>query len=107
MRTRTSDLAILLDAEKAAILAGEFDQLQGFSEQKLALLKACPEFTEKAALREKLIRNSRLLEAASNGVRAALDHIAALKDARNLSTYSADGTVHTEHCAVNRLERKA
>ena len=107
MRIPSSDLETILDAEKTAILAGDFDQLQDFSERKRALLNSNPDIADKTTLREKLVRNSRLLEAASNGIRAALSNIAALKDARNLSTYAADGTLHKEASATNRLERKA
>lgn len=88
----------LLDAEAAALLAGDIDTAVGLAEDKARLVDGIgPEGAHR--LRAKLERSARLLDAAAKGVRAARDRIAEGGNARGARVYGPGGTTETLRAA--------
>ena len=107
-----TELHALLDREKQALMAADFDPLAELLAQKETLLHqlACSKPTTDllGGIQTKMDENQTLLAAAIKGVSAARDRLEALKTVQNtLSTYAPDGRVEL---ALNRrrsLEKKA
>lgn len=111
--TAPSDHPLLacLETERAALLAGDLAALGPLGERKLALIEELDVATPAAPLPRiaaEIAHNQRLLAAAIRGGRAALDRIAAVRDARDsLRTYDSAGQKADLGPGHARLERKA
>ena len=85
----------LLDAQRAAVLAGRFDGLTDAALQIDAILPRIRGLTDAALarrLQQKSARNAACLEASARGVRAAQRRFAEILAARTgFSTYGGDG----------------
>lgn len=87
-----SDLESLLDATRAALLAGDLDGLAGLTRQlEAALAGAALSPADLAALQLRASHNARLIAAASRGVRAARRRLAEVTACQGLVTYDAAG----------------
>lgn len=108
----SSALAALLEEERAALLAGDFDRLASLAERKESLaagLETLADAEALAGLRDRLERNAALLDGAAAGVRSVAERLAAMREVRDaLSTYDADGRRRdARHGTAPRLERRA
>ncbi|NCO86073.1 MAG: flagellar protein FlgN [Rhodobacterales bacterium] len=108
----TSALLDLLETERAAILAGQFDSLAPLAPRKEALFAALAQAPADPATLDRLGRslthNQSLLEAAILGVRdaaARLDHVNTLR--QGFATYDSAGQKSTVATARPAFERKA
>lgn len=87
----------LLEAEKAALLAGDLERLTGMAERKEALIEALnsAEQADLELLKEldlKVQRNQGLLNSALDGIRTVARRMAAFRRVRgSLETYDAKG----------------
>ena len=87
----------LLEAEKAALLAGDLERLTGMAERKEALIEALnsAEQADLELLKEldlKVKRNPGLLNSALDGIRTVARRMAAFRRVRgSLETYDAKG----------------
>ena len=87
----------LLEAEKAALLAGDLERLTGMAERKEALIEALnsAEQADFELLKEldlKVKRNQGLLNSALDGIRTVARRMAAFRRVRgSLETYDAKG----------------
>lgn len=85
-------LESLLDATRAALLAGDLDALAALSLALETALDGAPlTAAQAAALRDRADRNARLIAAASRGVRAARRRLAEVTACQGLVTYDAAG----------------
>ncbi|MBI1417327.1 MAG: flagellar protein FlgN [Limimaricola sp.] len=111
--TASSDHPLLdcLERERAALLAGDLAALGPLGERKLALIEGLDVASTTAPLLRiaaEIARNQRMLAASIRGGRAALDRIAAVRDARDsLRTYDSAGQKADLAPGRARLERKA
>ena len=101
-----------LEAEKEALLASDFERLEPIRAELASVLT--PEGDEPLdkrqldRLRDMVVRNRRLLEAAMEGVRDAQSRLRTLRDVQqSLRTYGADGKRANFSMENHRLERKA
>ena len=87
----------LLDAERAALLAGDLEGLSEMISTKEALIgqlndKGPGDIADWQALDQQLKRNQLLLDGALDGIRAVAGRLAKLREMKGpLETYSADG----------------
>ena len=94
------DLSAVLEAERAALAAGAFEDLAELAARKTALLAeldAAPPTRaagpQLEAVKRDAAHNARLLDAAARGLRAAIDRLAAMQRvATHLDTYTEAGT---------------
>ncbi|KPP83519.1 MAG: FlgN protein [Rhodobacteraceae bacterium HLUCCO07] len=107
-------LVALLEAERAALLAGDFERLIGMLDDKAALidqLDAADDLTEDMlhALRTRLERNQALLDSALAGIRGVAGRIGALhRMRRSLDTYDQTGRRTTIEGSIDHVvERRA
>lgn len=106
-------LKSLLDAERAALLKGDFDRLSELMEEKQALAEALSHRPlapgEATPLRDGLRRNQELFDQAMAGIRNVAARIGDLNRARRATdTYDAHGKRQTiDAPASKRLERRA
>jgi len=111
--THMKSLSTLLEAERAALLQGDFGALTELLPDKEALIKALNEraSTDLSGLRSldaKVRRNQQLLDGALDGIREVSNRMAALQKMRSgLATYGSDGLrrtipVHTDHSVERR-----
>ncbi|WP_417205847.1 flagellar protein FlgN [Antarctobacter sp.] len=109
----TERLKTLLDAERTALLNGDFDRLSDLMEEKQALADALAErpltARDVAPLRDGLRRNQELFDQAMAGIRNVAARIGDLNRARRATdTYDAHGKRQTiDAPASKRLERRA
>ncbi|MCF2871618.1 flagellar protein FlgN [Octadecabacter sp. G9-8] len=93
-KTVTDRLARLLDAEREALLKGDFEAVEALMPEKEALANSFDE-TNAANLRllsAALLRNSALLVAAKEGVSTVMTTLKKQRDARmTLSSYDSHG----------------
>lgn len=108
------ELEDLLEAERAAVLNGNIDEVGRLFDQKSRLLEQLGGWDTAnaevaAALRIKLERNQNLLESAADGVRSVARRLSAVRRVReSLDTYDAQGqrtTVDLKSCGA--LEKRA
>ena len=91
------ELDDLLDAERAALLAGKLDDVGRLFDRKARLMDALSEAEMNTAidpgqLRDKIVRNQELLESASQGIRSVARRLAAIRRVReSLETYDSRG----------------
>ena len=102
----------VLDQEKQALIAADFDPLADLLQQKEQLLTYLTQSdTEKALLRpirKKMDENQSLLAAAIKGVAAAGERLQALNNVqKSLSVYDPSGRVELVRKHRNNLEKKA
>lgn len=99
-----------LEAERHALLTGQFGLLEAMAAEKADLFAALPE-DDPELLRDvaaRVQRNQRLLAAALDGVQTARVRIAQLRDVRDsLRTYDSQGQKSDLHRARPSIERKA
>ncbi|WP_323767706.1 flagellar protein FlgN [Antarctobacter sp.] len=109
----TKRLKTLLDAERTALLNGDFDRLSDLMEEKQALADVLAErpltASDVAPLRDGLRRNQELFDQAMAGIRNVAARIGDLNRARRATdTYDAHGKRQTiDAPASKRLERRA
>lgn len=105
--------AVLLDRERAALLAGDLVAVAAIAHDKEALVSwlvpdaaADPALLE--TLRAKAARNQALLDAALHGIRRVSDRLAAYRRVRHaMETYGPNGRKATiAGDLVHRLERR-
>lgn len=95
-----SELNSLLDAERAALLGGNLQEVTDLLEPKEALIIRMNETVQTdleamQALDDKVKRNQLLLGGALEGIKTVADRMEALRRVRNsLETYGADGKKH-------------
>ena len=109
--TPAAALLSLLEEERAAITTAAFSALPGLAHQKVDLAKSVTATGTRPAdmmqIDRCLRRNARLLAAACEGIGAAQDRLAALKDVRNgLNLYTAAGDRTTVARRPGALEHK-
>ncbi|MBV7395355.1 flagellar protein FlgN [Mameliella sediminis] len=109
----TKRLTILLEAERAALLAGDFDRLADLMEEKQSLAEDLADRSldaeEVAPIRDGLRRNQELFDQAMAGLRNVAARIGDLNRVRRATdTYDASGRRQTIGTSgANRLERRA
>ena len=89
----STQLEVLLDLTRDALIAGDFAVLAQLSAQVEVLADAFPRVDRQTAdrLRSKADRNARLLQAATRGIKAARQRLSDISTASTLSTYDARG----------------
>ena len=89
----STQLEVLLDQTRDALIAGNFAVLSQLSAQVEVLADALPHVDRPTAdrLRSKADRNARLLQAAMRGIKAARQRLSDISTASTLSTYDARG----------------
>lgn len=102
----------LLETERQALKAGQFDVLDALAEQKAKLFDRLSDQTLSepmlAQIRARLSENQALFLAAARGVAAARDRLIALQNVReNLSFYDRSGQMANVQSARPIVERKA
>lgn len=104
----------LLDLERAALLAGDFDRLDAMTAEKEALVerintKSSIGQTQLETVQRKVTRNQSLLNNALDGINAVAARIAELKSVRQgLDTYDQSGNRHRFASQVHKkLEKRA
>jgi len=103
-------LRALLYTERTLLLTGRLGGLAGLTAQKETLQAelATANIAALRDLRSLAEDNRRLLQAAQDGLRAAIARLAAIRSARNgLTAYTADGNSHHHGLAVSQVERRA
>lgn len=105
------EIETLLDEERAALLAGDFDRLGEIAEEKEALadnLSRVGPSGEFRSLRAKAMRNADLLEAASTSIRGVTRRLAEIRKANGpLKTYGQDGMPRTLGPTDGSFEKRA
>ncbi|MFT6024920.1 MAG: flagellar biosynthesis/type III secretory pathway chaperone [Ascidiaceihabitans sp.] len=97
IRNTIDALDDLLEAERAALLTGDIDQIGRLMEQKESLMETLNEQeaidrTELEKLNLKVERNQELLNSALDGIRAVARRLATMRRIRKtLDTYDAQG----------------
>lgn len=108
--TRLTDL---VEAERAALLAGDFDQMAALLEEKQSLVLILEEDPDAPAmlepLRAAMLRNQVLYDRALEGLRSVTARLGALDTARrSIRTYDSLGQAQTiATSATGTLERRA
>lgn len=104
----------LLDAERAALLQGNLDDLVRLSTRKAALIDALNrmEFDTRAPLEhlyDKVARNQVLLDSALDGIRSVARRLAAIRRVRqSLDTYDSTGRKQTVDLgSIGSVEKRA
>lgn len=106
------DLEGLLDAEREALLAGDFGRLAELVARKEALVQKLGDADAGndalRALRARAERNAELLTAAGRGIRSVLRRLAEIRSANGpLKTYGKDGTAQTLGAGGGSFEKRA
>lgn len=107
------DLAVLLEEEKALLLAGRVEAVAELEPRKLQLAESlvgqeAAEPTALADLQQKARRNEALLEASRNGLIAAGARLRDIrKAALNLDTYNKNGDLTNLQRTAPSFERRA
>ncbi|PUB11789.1 hypothetical protein [Yoonia sediminilitoris] len=102
----------LLEQERLALRAGQFEVLDGLADQKnrffeSPLMRELTD-TDLAQIRKKLLENQMFLSAAVRGVAAARERLAELQNVReNLSFYDQAGQMANVKTPRRAVERKA
>lgn len=102
----------LLEEERAALLAGDFEALADLVERKQALTdELLRDGTQQSALqrlRRRAERNAGLIEASIRGMRTVARRLAEIRRANGpLQTYSQNGAKQTFGAAPGTFERRA
>ncbi len=84
-------LDALLDRAAEALLAGDFAELAALAPQIDSAELAVTDRASAERLQEKALRNARLLEAATRGVKAARHRMTEITRGPTLTTYDARG----------------
>lgn len=107
-------LGRILDAERRALIQGDYDTLTGLQDHKEALLgkisdRGPNDAAELTGLRRKLRHNHHLMESALQGIHGVAARISELRTVREaLATYDRDGRRRDIATAPPRkLERRA
>lgn len=105
------DIAAVLAAERAALLSGAFDQLDGLGSRKEALFAALRMIpADPVRLRkigQDVSRNQILLQAALAGIRAATERMGALRTTMSgFQAYGREGQREMVTSVRPRVERK-
>ncbi|MGV6850025.1 MAG: flagellar biosynthesis protein FlgN [Marinibacterium sp.] len=113
-QTRIEKLDRLLDAERRALIAGDYDRLTQLHDRKEVLLSdlqtgGSRELADLSQIREKIHRNQVLMNSALEGIRAVADRMAELRRVRQkLATYDDRGNRREYTTTQERkLERRA
>lgn len=111
MNNAPQRLLALLDAERNALMTGNYDQLQGIAAEKQALIAALqrrpPQDTSARLLRERLSRNEALMRSASVGFREGIQALSRYKAAARTTLYHPDGSAQIRPNSARAVERKA
>lgn len=114
IRNTFDELDDLLDAERAALLAGNLEEVSRLFDRKSRLVETISAFQEietqmAGTLRDKLERNQGLLDSAADGIRSVARRLAAIRRVReSLETYDARGQRKTVDLKPNgSLEKRA
>lgn len=101
----------VLEAERALVLSGELVALEQLADRKEALLGALTASTVDPAaltrLRAALERNARVLSAAGQGIRHAIERVQQLNDPAPLVTYDGLGRRSEIEAAQPSVSRSA
>jgi len=101
----------LLDKERVAILAGDFDVLRRMMAEKERLIGAAQRATPTesvARLKQMAEHNQNMLRAATQGIRAVTEHLAkAGQPSKPLQTYSRSGQRQAHAARKSSMERRA
>jgi hypothetical protein len=88
-----------MEAEAESLLAGDYGALlEGLDEKRTIIEKTStgfPNREERLAVRSAARRQQRLLRAALAGINAARTHLLNASKPANVTSYSANGTMHT------------
>lgn len=108
------ELNDLLDRERAAILLGDIEDVGRIVDSKQRLLGLLsdmlqPEESSIEVLREKLVRNQKLLDQSLNGIRAVSKRLAEVRDSKDsLETYDRSGNRQKHLLATaGKMEKRA
>lgn len=108
-----TEIADLLDAERAALLAGDFDSVARLKDRKESLLARIAEHRDGlsaetyALLTEKAARNQSLLSGAARGVAAVRQRLQEIRDAGSgTASYDAEGR-RSPPARSSTLEKRA
>ena len=111
MSTPLEALRALLQAERDALLAGDFASLAGLADRKehlcAALKDVDPGQTQIRALRDALEQNAGLLKAAQTGLDAARLVLAAERPVQTMTVYARDGASQAMRNTRPGLQHKA
>lgn len=104
-------LLAAFDAERTAILSGDFQSLAQLQERKMelgvALERNALSADDLQALSDKIARNAALLTSANAGVAQARETISTLRRGLRTSVYDKNGTVSHMEAQATKIERKA
>ncbi|MBM9596112.1 flagellar protein FlgN [Roseitranquillus sediminis] len=105
-------VAALLEEERAAVLAADFDAMSAIAGRKeplfVELREAHPTEACLGRLRRMAEENAGLLAASARGIRSVTRRIAEIRSANGpLRTYSQDGRAQTAGVTSRSLERRA
>jgi flagellar biosynthesis/type III secretory pathway chaperone len=84
-------LEALLDSAAAALIAGDFEALSRLTPQIESLSLGTPDRKTAEILQAKALRNARLLDAASRGLKSAKQRLSEVTRGPTLTTYDARG----------------
>lgn len=111
--SHATEIEHLLDAERTALLAGDFDMIDALKDRKGELLGGLAEHREGLSpeayerLSEKAAHNQTLLASAARGIAAVRQRLQEIRDARTGdASYTAEGQRRTSIRAPS-LERRA
>ncbi len=111
MTDTSTCLLALLDAERDALMAGNYDDLEGFAAQKLAFVEALrphpPREPLARRIRDRINRNEALMRSASDGFRAVIQALSARQAAARTTLYHPDGSAQIMPNSARTVERKA
>ncbi|MBT8412767.1 MAG: hypothetical protein KJO30_00440 [Boseongicola sp.] len=105
------ELEDLLEKERAAILQGRIQDLEGLGARKLALLSAVERGSDTSAKQLKTLsiltrRNASLLSASGRGIKAAIRQIGEANTQKHQAFYGPDGERKPMVPLRERLEQK-
>ena len=108
-----SQILLILEQERSALLRADFEELSAISEKKAIIIEelrsrrdANPD--DMQALKTEVLRNEVLFEQSLAGIRAVGDRIAELQRVReNLDTYDRRGQKKTIRNSKHSFERRA
>ena len=113
MTDLTQELAEILEAERSALVAGDFDQIADLMTRKQAIAESLKDEEESATdlipLQAALRRNQELFDRALEGVRAVVDRLGTVQTlSKSLHGYDAQGKRFSlAEPTENRLEKRA
>ena len=97
IQSTIDELDDLLEAERSALLSGDFERIQRLNDRKAQLIDSLRDLDlkdrdEMSRLNQKITRNHALLGSALDGIRAVGQRLADVRRVReSLDTYDADG----------------